>query len=176
VDRISMMVFVVAGVLAALGGLVLTGYVGALNAAQGSGMVFTVFAAAVSGGSRSTAGAAPGILALLYVIIKALNHFAKQHDLRASARPAGSPQRRTSCTSIPSCGLGSRAPPTAGALQPEQRVPNSGTRAPKSDERYADPQPASVRVPDFGKQPAVQSRHHRRPTAFMDDLLQRTTT
>jgi simple sugar transport system permease protein len=50
VDRISMMVFVVAGVLAALGGLVLTGYVGALNAGQGSGMVFTVFAAAVIGG------------------------------------------------------------------------------------------------------------------------------
>jgi len=50
VDRLSMVVFVVAGVLAALGGLVLTGYVGALNAAQGNGMVFTVFAAAVIGG------------------------------------------------------------------------------------------------------------------------------
>jgi simple sugar transport system permease protein len=50
VDRISMIVFVIAGVLAALGGLVLTGYVGALNAGQGTGMVFTVFAAAVIGG------------------------------------------------------------------------------------------------------------------------------
>jgi simple sugar transport system permease protein len=50
VDRLSMLVFVVAGVLAALGGLVLTGYVGALNAGQGNQMVFTVFAAAVIGG------------------------------------------------------------------------------------------------------------------------------
>jgi simple sugar transport system permease protein len=73
VDRIAWMVFVVAGVLASLGGLVLTGYVGAINANQGNGMIFTVFAAAVIGGisldgGRGTMfGALTGVLLLAVV-------------------------------------------------------------------------------------------------------------
>jgi simple sugar transport system permease protein len=73
VDRISWLVFVVAGVLASLGGLVLTGYVGAINANQGDGMIFTVFAAAVIGGisldgGRGTMfGALTGVLLLAVV-------------------------------------------------------------------------------------------------------------
>jgi simple sugar transport system permease protein len=72
-DRISWLVFVVAGVLAALGGLVLTGYVGAINASQGDGMIFQVFAAAVIGGisldgGRGTMfGALTGVLLLAVV-------------------------------------------------------------------------------------------------------------
>ena len=50
VDRVTWGVFTLAGTLAALGGLILTGYVGAINANQGNGMIFTVFAAAVIGG------------------------------------------------------------------------------------------------------------------------------
>ncbi|GAA1955039.1 ABC transporter permease [Amycolatopsis minnesotensis] len=78
VDKITWLVFVVAGVLAALGGLVLTGYVGALNANQGNGMIFTVFAAAVIGGisldgGRGTMfGALTGVL-LLGVVQNMLN-------------------------------------------------------------------------------------------------------
>ncbi|MFD8493583.1 ABC transporter permease [Amycolatopsis sp. NPDC059657] len=78
VDRISWLVFVAAGVLAALGGLVLTGYVGALNANQGDGMIFTVFAAAViggislDGGKGSMFGALTGVL-LLGVVNNLLN-------------------------------------------------------------------------------------------------------
>ncbi|GAB2785285.1 ABC transporter permease [Amycolatopsis magusensis] len=73
VDRISWLVFVVAGVLASLGGLVMTGYVGAINANQGDGMIFTVFAAAVIGGisldgGRGTMfGALTGVLLLAVV-------------------------------------------------------------------------------------------------------------
>ncbi|MBN6037186.1 ABC transporter permease [Amycolatopsis sp. 195334CR] len=73
VDRISWLVFVVAGALASLGGLVMTGYVGAINANQGDGMIFTVFAAAVIGGisldgGRGTMfGALTGVLLLAVV-------------------------------------------------------------------------------------------------------------
>ena len=70
VDRITWGVFVLAGVLAAVGGLVVTGYVGAINANQGSSMIFTVFAAAViggislDGGKGSMSGALCGVLLL----------------------------------------------------------------------------------------------------------------
>ncbi len=70
VERITWGVFVVASVLAAVGGLVVTGYVGAVNANQGNGMIFTVFAAAVIGGisldgGRGTMfGALTGVLLL----------------------------------------------------------------------------------------------------------------
>lgn len=70
VDRITWGVFVLAGVLAAIGGLVVTGYVGAINANQGNGMIFTVFAAAViggvslDGGRGSMFGALCGVLLL----------------------------------------------------------------------------------------------------------------
>lgn len=69
VDRISMAVFVVAGLLAALGGLVLTGYNGALSASQGTGMVFTVFAAAVIGGISLDGGRGTMVGALTGVLL-----------------------------------------------------------------------------------------------------------
>jgi len=50
VERVTWSVYVVAGVLASIGGLVQTGYVGALNANQGQNMIFMVMAAAVIGG------------------------------------------------------------------------------------------------------------------------------
>lgn len=70
VERITWGVFVLAGALAAVGGLVVTGYVGAINANQGSSMIFTVFAAAViggislDGGKGSMSGALCGVLLL----------------------------------------------------------------------------------------------------------------
>ncbi|UKY55091.1 ABC transporter permease [Streptomyces inhibens] len=70
VERVMLSVFVVAGVLAALGGLVQTGYVGAINANQGQNMIFTVFAAAViggislDGGKGTMFGALTGVLLL----------------------------------------------------------------------------------------------------------------
>ena len=70
VDRITWGVFVFAGILAAVAGLILTGYVGAISASQGEGMIFTVFAAAViggislDGGRGSMIGALTGVLLL----------------------------------------------------------------------------------------------------------------
>jgi simple sugar transport system permease protein len=70
VERVVWGVYVLAGVLASLGGLVITGYVGAISANQGAGMIFTVFAAAViggislDGGKGSMFGALTGVLLL----------------------------------------------------------------------------------------------------------------
>ncbi|MFI1198688.1 ABC transporter permease [Streptomyces sp. NPDC020883] len=70
VERVMLGVFVVAGVLAAVGGLMQTGYVGAINANQGQNMIFTVFAAAViggiglDGGKGTMSGAFTGVLLL----------------------------------------------------------------------------------------------------------------
>lgn len=70
VDRITWGVFVFAGILAAVAGIILTGYVGAISASQGEGMIFTVFAAAViggislDGGRGSMIGALTGVLLL----------------------------------------------------------------------------------------------------------------
>jgi len=70
VERITWGVYVLAGVLASIGGLFITGYVGAISANQGNGMIFTVFAAAVIGGisldgGRGTMfGALTGVLLL----------------------------------------------------------------------------------------------------------------
>ena len=70
VERITWGVFVLGSVLASIGGLVVTGYVGAINANQGHGMIFTVFAAAViggislDGGKGSMPGALLGVLLL----------------------------------------------------------------------------------------------------------------
>jgi simple sugar transport system permease protein len=70
VDRVRWSVFVLGGALAALGGLIVTGYVGAVNANQGNGMIFTVFAAAViggislDGGEGTMFGALTGVLLL----------------------------------------------------------------------------------------------------------------
>lgn len=70
VDRITMTVFVVGGLLAALAGLLFTGRLGAVTANQGQNMIFTVMAAAVIGGislngGRGTIfGALTGVLLL----------------------------------------------------------------------------------------------------------------
>jgi simple sugar transport system permease protein len=72
-DRIVWIVLVAASALAALGGLLLSGRLASVAAAQGNGYIFTVFAAAVIGGvslngGRGTLfGAFTGIL-LLYMI------------------------------------------------------------------------------------------------------------
>jgi simple sugar transport system permease protein len=61
---------VLAGTLASIGGLVTTGYVGAISANQGNGVIFTVFAAAViggislDGGKGTMFGALTGVLLL----------------------------------------------------------------------------------------------------------------
>ncbi|HEU5159453.1 MAG TPA: ABC transporter permease [Streptosporangiaceae bacterium] len=73
VDRVLWTTLAVASLLAALGGLLLTGRLASVAAAQGSGAIFTVFAAAViggvslSGGRGTIFGAFTGIL-LLYLI------------------------------------------------------------------------------------------------------------
>ncbi|MFF3641233.1 ABC transporter permease [Streptomyces sp. NPDC002564] len=70
VERVMLGVFVAAGVLASVGGLMQTGYVGAINANQGQNMIFTVFAAAViggislDGGKGTMVGALTGVLLL----------------------------------------------------------------------------------------------------------------
>ncbi|GIG62174.1 sugar ABC transporter permease [Longispora fulva] len=73
VDRVLWTVLIIAGVLAALGGLLLTGRLASVAAAQGQGAIFTVFAAAViggvslNGGKGTIFGAFTGIL-LLYLV------------------------------------------------------------------------------------------------------------
>ncbi|HEY1998132.1 ABC transporter permease [Paraburkholderia sp.] len=69
VERITWSVFVLAGVLASVGGLIVTGYVGALNANQGNGMIFAVFAAAVLGGISLEGGRGTMLGALLGVLL-----------------------------------------------------------------------------------------------------------
>ncbi|SFW91431.1 ABC transporter permease [Amycolatopsis australiensis] len=70
VDRISWAMFVLAGALAAIGGLAYTGYVGAIGSGQGAGLILQVFAAAViggvslDGGKGSLVGALTGVLLL----------------------------------------------------------------------------------------------------------------
>lgn len=72
-DRVLIGALVAASLLAALGGLLLSGRLASVAAAQGSGAIFTVFAAAViggvslSGGRGTVFGAFTGIL-LLYLI------------------------------------------------------------------------------------------------------------
>jgi simple sugar transport system permease protein len=69
-DRITWGVFIVAGALAALAGLMFTGRLASVVSSQGDGMIFTVFAAAVigrislNGGRGSMLGAACGVLLL----------------------------------------------------------------------------------------------------------------
>ncbi|SNY25081.1 ABC transporter permease [Paractinoplanes atraurantiacus] len=73
VERVLTIVLIVASVLAALGGLLLSGRLASVAAAQGNGYIFTVFAAAViggvslNGGKGTVFGAFTGIL-LLYLI------------------------------------------------------------------------------------------------------------
>jgi simple sugar transport system permease protein len=73
VDRVLWATLVIASLLAALGGLLLTGRLASVAADQGNGAIFTVFAAAViggvslNGGKGTIFGAFTGIL-LLYMI------------------------------------------------------------------------------------------------------------
>ncbi|WP_321891618.1 ABC transporter permease [Paraburkholderia tropica] len=69
VERITWGVFVLGSILAAIGGLIVTGYVGAINANQGNGMIFTVFAAAVIGGISLDGGKGTMFGALLGVLL-----------------------------------------------------------------------------------------------------------
>lgn len=72
-DRVLWITLIAASVLAAVGGLLLTGRLASVAAAQGDGAIFTVFAAAViggvslNGGKGTVFGAFTGIL-LLYMI------------------------------------------------------------------------------------------------------------
>ena len=72
-DRVLWIVLIIGGLLAALGGLLMSGRLGAVAAAQGDGAIFTVFAAAViggvslNGGKGTLFGAFTGVL-LLYMI------------------------------------------------------------------------------------------------------------
>ncbi|RIJ78374.1 ABC transporter permease [Nakamurella silvestris] len=77
-ERVVWGVLIVAGVLAALGGLIYTGQFASVQVSQGDGMIFTVFAACViggvslNGGRGSVVGAFLGII-LLTVIQKLLS-------------------------------------------------------------------------------------------------------
>ncbi len=70
VERVTWIVFVVASLLAAFAGLLLSGRLGAITAQQGSNLIFTTFAAAViggislNGGKGSLSGALTGVLLL----------------------------------------------------------------------------------------------------------------
>ncbi|WP_089157655.1 ABC transporter permease [Micromonospora sp. NBS 11-29] len=76
-DRVLWIALVVAGVLAALAGLLISGRLAAVPSAQGDGAIFQVFAAAViggvslNGGKGSVFGAFTGVL-LLFMIINVL--------------------------------------------------------------------------------------------------------
>jgi simple sugar transport system permease protein len=72
VDRIRIGVFMVAGVLAALAGLMTAGQVVAVTASQGNNLIFQVFAAAVIGGISLDGGRGRMIGALTGVILLAL--------------------------------------------------------------------------------------------------------
>ncbi|WP_246017326.1 ABC transporter permease [Micromonospora pisi] len=71
-DRVVFIVFMIAGVLAALAGLLMTGRLGSVAAAQGQGMIFTVFAAAVIGGVSMDGGKGTLFGALCGVIVLGL--------------------------------------------------------------------------------------------------------
>jgi simple sugar transport system permease protein len=72
VDRIRIAVFMVASVLAAVGGLMQAGRVTAVTAGQGSNLIFGVFAAAVIGGISLEGGRGRMVGALTGVILLSL--------------------------------------------------------------------------------------------------------
>ncbi len=72
VDRIRIGVFVVAGILSALAGLMTAGQVAAITSSQGANLIFQVFAAAVIGGVSLDGGRGRMIGALTGVILLAL--------------------------------------------------------------------------------------------------------
>ncbi|MEV6637473.1 ABC transporter permease [Actinoplanes sp. NPDC051470] len=71
-DRVIFVVFMVGGLLAALAGLMMTGRLGSVAAAQGQGMIFTVFAAAVIGGVSMEGGKGTLFGALCGVVVLGL--------------------------------------------------------------------------------------------------------
>jgi simple sugar transport system permease protein/ribose transport system permease protein len=71
-DRVVWVVFMVGGLLAALAGLLMTGRLGSVASAQGEGMIFTVFAAAVIGGVSMEGGKGTLFGALCGVIVLGL--------------------------------------------------------------------------------------------------------
>jgi len=71
-DRVVWTVFVVGSVLAALAGVLLAGRLGSIAAAQGQGVIFTVFAAAVIGGISLDGGKGTLFGALCGVIVLGL--------------------------------------------------------------------------------------------------------
>src|SRR6266699_2457887 len=72
VDRVRIGVFIVAGLLAALAGLMTAGQVVAVTAGQGNNLIFSVFAAAVIGGISLEGGRGRMVGALTGVILLAL--------------------------------------------------------------------------------------------------------
>ncbi|WP_229070717.1 ABC transporter permease [Actinoplanes sp. DH11] len=71
-DRVVWTVLIVGGMLAALAGLLMTGRLGSVAAAQGDGMIFTVFAAAVIGGISMDGGKGTLFGALCGVLVLGL--------------------------------------------------------------------------------------------------------
>ncbi|MER7006957.1 ABC transporter permease [Dactylosporangium sp. NPDC000555] len=71
-DRVMYAVFMIAGVLAALAGLLMTGRLGSIAAAQGDKMIFMVFAAAVIGGVSMNGGKGTLFGALCGVLVLGL--------------------------------------------------------------------------------------------------------
>ncbi|MGK5741156.1 ABC transporter permease [Micromonospora sp. URMC 103] len=71
-DRVVWVVLMIGGVLAALAGLLMTGRLGSVAAAQGDGMIFTVFAAAVIGGISLDGGKGTLFGALCGVVVLGL--------------------------------------------------------------------------------------------------------
>ena len=71
-DRVVWMVFIVGSCLAALSGILLAGRLGSIAAAQGQGLIFTVFAAAVIGGIALDGGKGTLFGALCGVIVLGL--------------------------------------------------------------------------------------------------------
>jgi simple sugar transport system permease protein len=76
-DRVVWLTLIIAGTLAALAGLLISGRLASVTAAQGDGAIFQVFAAAViggvslNGGKGTVFGAFTGVL-LLFMIINVL--------------------------------------------------------------------------------------------------------
>jgi simple sugar transport system permease protein/ribose transport system permease protein len=71
-DRVVWLVLIIGSLLAALAGLLMTGRLGSVAAAQGQGMIFTVFAAAVIGGVSLDGGKGTLFGALCGVIVLGL--------------------------------------------------------------------------------------------------------
>jgi simple sugar transport system permease protein len=69
VERVTWIVFVLASLLAALAGILLSGRLGAITAQQGGNMIFTTFAAAVIGGISLNGGKGSLLGALLGVLL-----------------------------------------------------------------------------------------------------------